>query len=118
MARSGTKCKRLYRQGGITKSVNGGYANSVRLVRCPCETWNLLLSRVSFLGAFDNKPDLTTFQATALPSPMSIAGTGEPSEPLPNPKLGLAPLSSELAFSPLNILSGRGGSRPPPSMPS
>jgi len=115
MARSGTKCKKLYRQGGITKSVNGGYAN---LVRPPCETWNLLLSRVSFLGAFDNKPDLTTFQATALPSPMSIAGTSGPSEPLPNPKLGLAPLSSELAFSSLNILSGRGSSRPPSSLPS
>ncbi|KAL4076456.1 hypothetical protein J3A83DRAFT_4089694, partial [Scleroderma citrinum] len=70
------------------------------------------------LGVFDNKPDLTTFQATTLPSPMSTTGTSVPSEPPPNPKLGLAPLSSEVAFSSLHLLSGRGDSRPPSSMPS
>ncbi|KAG6333008.1 hypothetical protein ID866_6085 [Astraeus odoratus] len=48
------------------------------------------------LGVFDSKPDLTTFQTSTL------AGANTPSsEPPPNPKLGLAPLSSELAFSSL-----------------
>jgi hypothetical protein len=36
-------------------------------------------------------------------------GSPAPAEPPPNPKLGLAPLSSELAIS--SFLSGRGESR-------
>ncbi|KAH7923622.1 hypothetical protein BV22DRAFT_1036102 [Leucogyrophana mollusca] len=44
------------------------------------------------LGVFDSKPDLSSFQTA--PSALS-----RDSEPPPNPKLGLAPLSSELAFT-------------------
>ncbi|KIJ69725.1 hypothetical protein HYDPIDRAFT_77723 [Hydnomerulius pinastri MD-312] len=69
------------------------------------------------LGVFDSKPDLSSFQTAGFPAASRLAGdSGAPgaSEPPPNPKLGLAPLSSEIAYS--SLLSGRGESRPP--MPS
>ena len=57
------------------------------------------------VGVFDSKPDLSSFQ-TGLPSgpgsgPRSGSGSEVPQvvAPPPNPKLGLAPLSSELHFS-------------------
>ncbi|KAG1737360.1 hypothetical protein EDD22DRAFT_923770 [Suillus occidentalis] len=65
------------------------------------------------LGVFDSKPDLSAFQTGGFPSGSRLGETpGSPvtAEPPPNPKLGLAPLSSELAFS--SFLSGRGESRP------
>ena len=58
-------------------------------------------------GIFDSKPDLSSFQ-TAATFPSVSRGDG--AEPRGNPKLGLAPLSSEKAFS---GLVGR-----PPSLPS
>ncbi|KAH7887295.1 hypothetical protein F5I97DRAFT_1804503 [Phlebopus sp. FC_14] len=71
------------------------------------------------LGVFDSKPDLSSFQTAGFPSASRLTGqesvtplsTPTVSEPPPNPKLGLAPLSSELAFS--SLLAGRGESRPP-----
>ncbi|KAF9226937.1 hypothetical protein BS17DRAFT_776368 [Gyrodon lividus] len=65
------------------------------------------------LGVFDSKPDLSSFQTAVFPSTSRVAGDSGFSERPPNPKLGLAPLSSELAFS--SLLSGRGESRPPMS---
>ncbi|KIJ13337.1 hypothetical protein PAXINDRAFT_181363 [Paxillus involutus ATCC 200175] len=65
------------------------------------------------LGVFDSKPDLSSFQTAVYPSTSRVTGDSGNSEPPPNPKLGLAPLSSELAFS--LLLSGRGESRPPTS---
>lgn len=65
------------------------------------------------LGVFDSKPDLSAFQTGSFPSGSRLGetpGSPVPAEPPPNPKLGLAPLSSELAFS--SFLSGRGESRP------
>lgn len=65
------------------------------------------------LGVFDSKPDLSAFQTGSFPSSSRLGetpGSPVPAEPPPNPKLGLAPLSSELAFS--SFLSGRGESRP------
>jgi hypothetical protein len=65
------------------------------------------------LGVFDSKPDLSAFQTGGFPSGSRLGetpGSPVPAEPPPNPKLGLAPLSSELAFS--SFLSGRGESRP------
>lgn len=65
------------------------------------------------LGVFDSKPDLSSFQTGNVPSGSRLGETGSspaPTEPPPNPKLGLAPLSSELAIS--SFLSGRGESRP------
>ncbi|KII94575.1 hypothetical protein PLICRDRAFT_86077 [Plicaturopsis crispa FD-325 SS-3] len=55
------------------------------------------------LGVFDSKPDLSSFQTGGSrgsdgSGPVSESGTF--SDPPPNPKLGLAPLSSELAFAP------------------
>ncbi|KAH7909628.1 hypothetical protein BJ138DRAFT_1010436, partial [Hygrophoropsis aurantiaca] len=44
------------------------------------------------LGVFDSKPDLSAFQTAP-------SSSSRNSEPPPNPKLGLAPLSSELAFA-------------------
>lgn len=64
------------------------------------------------LGVFDSKPDLSSFQTGSFPSASRLGETpGSPvtAEPPPNPKLGLAPLSSELAFS--SFLSGRAESR-------
>lgn len=71
------------------------------------------------LGVFDTKPDLSSFQTGSLASPlMSSTASGPgigngpitPSEPPPNPKLGLAPLSSELVFSSSSpLVGGRGG---------
>ncbi|KAG1730007.1 hypothetical protein EDB19DRAFT_1741870 [Suillus lakei] len=64
------------------------------------------------LGVFDSKPDLSSFQTGSFPSGSRLGetpGSPVPAEPPPNPKLGLAPLSSELAFS--SFLSGRGESR-------
>ncbi|KAH0840376.1 hypothetical protein J3R83DRAFT_1406 [Lanmaoa asiatica] len=58
-------------------------------------------------GVFDSKPDLSSFQTAATIFP-STSRDGV--EPRGNPKLGLAPLSSERAFS---GLVGR-----PPSLPS
>ncbi|KAI6042290.1 hypothetical protein EDC04DRAFT_2662052 [Pisolithus marmoratus] len=72
------------------------------------------------LGVFDTKPDLSAFQTGTLTSPLTSStapgpgianGSTTPSEPLPNPKLGLAPLSSELVFS-SSSLAGRGGKVP------
>ncbi|KAG8219110.1 hypothetical protein J3R82DRAFT_4876 [Butyriboletus roseoflavus] len=60
------------------------------------------------LGVFDSKPDLSSFQTAATTFPSASRGEGV--EPRGNPKLGLAPLSSERAFS---GLVGR-----PPSLPS
>jgi hypothetical protein len=67
------------------------------------------------LGVFDSKPDLSSFQtggvsfppgANIVPATINANGqsSGSPGpgtgdSPLPQPKLGLAPLSSELAFS-------------------
>ncbi|KAF9235557.1 hypothetical protein BU15DRAFT_51241 [Melanogaster broomeanus] len=65
------------------------------------------------LGVFDSKPDLSSFQTATFPSTSRITGDPGNLEPPPNPKLGLAPLSSELAFS--SLLSGRGEGRPPMS---
>lgn len=65
------------------------------------------------LGVFDSKPDLSAFQTGSFPSGSRLGetpGSPVPAEPPPNPKLGLAPLSSEIAFS--SFLSGRGESRP------
>ncbi|KIK96093.1 hypothetical protein PAXRUDRAFT_826325 [Paxillus rubicundulus Ve08.2h10] len=62
------------------------------------------------LGVFDSKPDLSSFQTAVYASTSRVTGDSGNSEPPPNPKLGLAPLSSELAFS--LLLSGRGESRP------
>ncbi|KAG2110793.1 hypothetical protein DEU56DRAFT_240637 [Suillus clintonianus] len=65
------------------------------------------------LGVFDSKPDLSAFQTGSFSSGSRLGetpGSPVPAEPPPNPKLGLAPLSSELAFS--SFLSGRGESRP------
>ncbi|KAF8549950.1 hypothetical protein OG21DRAFT_1514652 [Imleria badia] len=59
------------------------------------------------LGVFDSKPDLSSFQTAATTFPTTSRGEGV--EPRGNPKLGLAPLSSEKAFS---GLVGR------PSLPS
>ncbi|KAI6043739.1 hypothetical protein EDC04DRAFT_2649944 [Pisolithus marmoratus] len=72
------------------------------------------------LGVFDTKPDLSSFQTGTLTSPLTSSTAPSPgiangsttsSEPLPNPKLGLAPLSSELVFS-SSSLAGRGGKVP------
>ncbi|KAG6369636.1 hypothetical protein JVT61DRAFT_14205 [Boletus reticuloceps] len=60
------------------------------------------------LGVFDSKPDLSSFQTAA--TTFSITSRGDDVEPRGNPKLGLAPLSSEKAYS---GLVGR-----PPSLPS
>ncbi|KAI6124183.1 hypothetical protein EDD16DRAFT_575377 [Pisolithus croceorrhizus] len=69
------------------------------------------------LGVFDTKPDLSSFQTSSLASPLMSSAASGPgigngpttlSEPPPNPKLGLAPLSSELVFS-SSPLVGRGG---------
>ncbi|EGO20443.1 hypothetical protein SERLADRAFT_476648 [Serpula lacrymans var. lacrymans S7.9] len=58
------------------------------------------------LGVFDSKPDLSSFQTSSFSSgtrpPNGELGSPTPSEPPPNPKLGLAPLSSELAFVTFN----------------
>ncbi|OAX37451.1 hypothetical protein K503DRAFT_771483 [Rhizopogon vinicolor AM-OR11-026] len=65
------------------------------------------------LGVFDSKPDLSSFQTGNVSSGSRLGetqGSPGPTEPPPNPKLGLAPLSSELAIS--SYLSGRGDSRP------
>ena len=63
------------------------------------------------LGVFDSKPDLSSFQTAGvnLPPGSNIVANGQSSgspvsntnsdSPLPQPKLGFAPLSSELAFS-------------------
>jgi Myb-like DNA-binding domain len=68
------------------------------------------------LGVFDSKPDLSSFQTGGISFPpgANIVANGGPSSGsptgsgggvsgdsmlLPQPKLGLAPLSSELAFS-------------------
>lgn len=59
-------------------------------------------------GVFDSKPDLSSFQTAAAAFPPTSRGDGV--EPRGNLKLGLAPLSSEKAFS---GLVGR-----PPSLPS
>jgi hypothetical protein len=59
------------------------------------------------LGVFDSRPDLSAFQTgggVAFPPGANIVPNGQLSSPgssdspLPQPKLGLAPLSSELAF--------------------
>ncbi|KAI9569224.1 hypothetical protein HD554DRAFT_1988361, partial [Boletus coccyginus] len=49
------------------------------------------------LGVFDSKPDLSSFQTAAAAFPSTSRGDGV--EPRGNLKLGLAPLSSEKAFS-------------------
>lgn len=67
------------------------------------------------LGVFDSKPDLSSFQTAATATVVSFPpganivtvtngqpSTGSPGpvdQVLPQPKLGLAPLSSELAFT-------------------
>lgn len=61
---------------------------------------------VMFAGVFDSKPDLSSYQTAAFPS----SSRGDGGEPRGNPKLGLAPLSSERAFP--------GLMRRSPSMPS
>ena len=58
-------------------------------------------------GVFDSKPDLSSFQTAATTFPSTSHGDGV--EPRGNPKLGLAPLSSEKAFS---GLVGRSSSLP------
>ncbi|KAG9317929.1 hypothetical protein JVU11DRAFT_2162 [Chiua virens] len=60
------------------------------------------------LGVFDSKPDLSSYQTAASTFPSTSRGEGV--EPKGNPKLGLAPLSSE------RMISGIVGR--PPSMPS
>ncbi|KAI5999806.1 hypothetical protein F5J12DRAFT_846789 [Pisolithus orientalis] len=64
------------------------------------------------LGVFDSKPDLSSFQTGSLTSPLTssmASWSWRPSEPPPNPKLGLAPLSSELMFSSSSLPTRGGG---------
>jgi hypothetical protein len=65
----------------------------------------------SFSGNFDNRPDLSSFQSggSAVQGATPIGGNESAQmDPLPNPKLGMAPLSSELAYSALGRPSGSG----------
>ena len=57
-------------------------------------------------GVFDSKPDLSAFQSSSIHGVSGNAGVEQPVDSLPKLKLGLAPLSSELAFSGLGHTSG------------
>ncbi|KAF7984733.1 hypothetical protein HWV62_11670 [Athelia sp. TMB] len=52
------------------------------------------------LGVFDPKPDVSTYQTGFIGFPVGANITQQPLEapPLPQPKLGLAPLSSDISF--------------------
>ena len=89
--KSGTWCKRRCRRGGTIKCGSGGCASWVRLRLQCCDV--VFINTDIVAGVFDSKPDLSSFQTAATTS------RGDGVEPRGNPKLGLAPLSSEKAFS-------------------
>lgn len=66
-------------------------------------TYEQFLTTLGFSGVFDPKPDLSAFQSNSYSSsPSDTNGSttvAAPGAPFPNPKLGMAPLSSELGYS-------------------
>jgi hypothetical protein len=115
MDKSGTWCRRHCRVGDIIKFDNDGCGNLVHLLVAPVFISRLIsVFFVRFLGVFNSKPDLSSLQtgilagATGSVSTAVRTGTGTSTggsenegtnvDPPPNPKLGLAPLSSEWAF--------------------
>ena len=108
MDRSGILFRRRCRVEDITRFGSDG-----------CENWvsgNLIGNRrffhicCQYVGVFDSKPDLSAYQTGSFTPPIALGPNGDAAlvDPPPNPKLGLAPLSSELAFSSLAKTSSSG----------